>query len=78
MLLYQVTHVRLNQDINWLAQLLVSGGLGNPRGCVVWRKVLWFALSVPMCCEGSGGDLDIAGLHALGALCPRLRSPSST
>ena len=34
MLLYQVTHVRLNQVINWLAQVLVSGGLGSSYGVV--------------------------------------------
>ena len=34
MLLYQVTHVRLNQVINWLAQVLVSGGLGSSHGVV--------------------------------------------
>ena len=34
MLLYQVMHVRLNQDTNWLAQVLVSGGLGSSHGVV--------------------------------------------
>ena len=34
MLLCQVTHVCLNQVINWLAQVLVSGGLGSSHGVV--------------------------------------------
>ena len=41
MLLYHVTHNRLNQDTSWLAQVLVSGGLGSLHGMalLVSRKL---------------------------------------
>ena len=34
MLLCQVAHVLLNQANNWVAQVLVSGGLGSSHGVV--------------------------------------------
>ena len=51
-MLCQVTHVLLNQAVNWVAHVLVSGGLGSSHGVV---SLAGYELS------GTGGGPKIRG-----------------